>query len=59
MLERELKLLLTHYEYRYLLQLFEGLCDKRVVQTNYYYDTKTQAIRKANTTVRVREKTDA
>ena len=56
MIERELKLLLTHYEYRYLLQLFERRCDKRVIQTNYYYDTKTQAVRKANTTVRIREK---
>ena len=54
--EHEFKMLLTNREYQFLLQLFDHLMTESEAQTNYYYDTRDEAMRKNNVTVRVREK---
>lgn len=54
--ERELKRTLKREEYQWLLVLlkcFPYLCQ---TQINHYYDTDTQALRKDNITLRIREK---
>ena len=54
--EYELKMLLTNREYRFLLDMFNLLTVETDLQTNYYYDTRDETMRKKNVTVRVREK---
>ena len=54
--EHETKYMLTGEEYGYLLKLFEGLPQKRELQTNYYYDTPREELREKNITLRIREK---
>ena len=54
--EFELKLMLSKEQYEKLSEIFPDSKCKKVVQTNYYYDTINLDMRKKNTTVRVREK---
>ena len=54
--EYELKMLLTNREYRFLLDMFNLLTVETDLQTNYYYDTLDEIMRKKNVTIRVREK---
>ena len=54
--EYELKMLLTNREYRFLLDMFNLLTVETDLQTNYYYDTRDETMRKKNVTIRVREK---
>lgn len=53
--EYEIKLLLYRSEYEFLSHLFRCHWDAVTSQTNYYYDTDTQSMRKQNVTVRIRE----
>ena len=54
--EHELKMILTKDEYHFLLLFFDKLMVESGLQTNYYYDSRDEAMRKRNVTVRVREK---
>ena len=54
--EHEVKMLLTRMEYEQIIQVFEKLPCKDIFQTNYYYDTNNQMLRKQNTTMRIRKK---
>ena len=54
--EHELKMMLTKDEHHLLLRLLDKLMVESGLQTNYYYDTRDEVMRKRNTTVRVRQK---
>ena len=54
--EHELKMMLAKDEHRFLLHIFDKLMVESGLQTNYYYDTRDEVMRKRNTTVRVRQK---
>ena len=54
--EHELKMMLTKDEHHFLLHFFDKLMVESGLQTNYYYDTRDEVMRKRNTTVRVRQK---
>ena len=54
--ENELKLMLSDKEYDMLMQSLLPIMTKRLQQTNYYYDTKNELMRKDNVTVRIRQK---
>ena len=54
--EHELKMMLTKDEHHFLLRFFDKLMVESGLQTNYYYDTRDEVMRKRNTTVRVRQK---
>ena len=54
--EHELKMMLTKDEHHFLLRFFDKLMVESGLQTNYYYDTWDEVMRKRNTTVRVRQK---
>ena len=54
--EYELKMMLAKDEYHFLLRFFDKLMVESGLQTNYYYDTRDEVMRKRNTTVRVRQK---
>ena len=54
--EHELKIMLTQDEHHFLLRLLDKLMVKSGLQTNYYYDTRDEVMRKRNVTVRVRQK---
>ena len=54
--EHELKMMLTKDEHHFLLRLFDKLMVESGLQTNYYYDTWDEVMRKRNVTVRVRQK---
>ena len=54
--EHELKMMLTKDEYQFLLYFFDKLMVESGLQTNFYYDTRDEVMRKGNATVRVRQK---
>ena len=54
--EHELKMMLTKDEHHFLLHFFDKLMVESGLQTNYYYDTRDEVMRKRNVTVRVRQK---
>ena len=54
--ENEFKLMLTNEEYERLSCFLQVNTVKPILQTNYYYDTRDQDMRKKNMTVRVRRK---
>ena len=54
--EHELKIMLTKDEHHFLLRFFDKLMVESGLQTNYYYDTWDEVMRKRNVTVRVRQK---
>ena len=54
--EHELKMMLTKDEHHLLLRLLDKLMVESGLQTNYYYDTRDEVMRKRNVTVRVRQK---
>jgi uncharacterized protein YjbK len=54
--EHELKIMLTQDEHHFLLRLLDKLMVESGLQTNYYYDTRDEVMRKRNMTVRVRQK---
>jgi uncharacterized protein YjbK len=54
--EHELKMMLTKDEHHFLLRFFDKLMVESGLQTNYYYDTRDEVMRKRNVTVRVRQK---
>ena len=54
--EHEFKMILNEDEHHFLLRFFCKLMVESGLQTNYYYDTQDEVIRKRNTTVRVRLK---
>lgn len=54
--EHEFKIMLTKDEHYFLLRFFNKLMVESGVQTNYYYDTQDEVMRKRNVTVRVRQK---
>lgn len=54
--EHEFKMILTKDEHRFLLRFFDKLMVESGLQTNYYYDTRDEVMRKRNVTVRVRQK---
>ena len=54
--EHELKMMLTKDEHHFLLHFFDKLMVELGLQTNYYYDTRDEVMRKRNVTVRVRQK---
>jgi uncharacterized protein YjbK len=54
--EYELKYMLTDDEYHMLERILDRLPSVSEIQTNYYYDTESESLRKQNVTVRVREK---
>ena len=54
--EHELKCLLTEDGYGRLLALLEPFPYLREHQTNYYYDTRSEKLRRDNVTMRIREK---
>ena len=54
--EHEFKMMLTKDEHHFLLRFFDKLMVESGLQTNYYYDTRDEVMRKRNTTVRVRQK---
>ena len=54
--EHELKIMLTQDEHHLLLRLLDNLMVESGPQTNYYYDTRDEVMRKRNITVRVRQK---
>ena len=54
--EHELKMMLTQDEHHFLLHFFDKLMGESGLQTNYYYDTRDEVMRKRNVTVRVRQK---
>ena len=54
--EHELKIMLTQDEHHLLLRLLDKLMVESGLQTNYYYDTRDEVMRKRNMTVRVRQK---
>ena len=54
--EHEFKMMLTKDEYHFLLRFFNKMMVQSGLQTNYYYDTRNEDMRKKNVTVRVREK---
>ena len=54
--EHELKIMLTQDEHHLLSRLLDKLMVESGLQTNYYYDTRDEVMRKRNTTVRVRQK---
>ena len=54
--EHELKMMLTKDEHHLLLHLLDKLIVESGLQTNYYYDTRDEVMRKRNVTVRVRQK---
>ena len=54
--EHEFKLMLTKDEHHLLLRFFDKLMVESGLQTNYYYDTRDEVMRKKNATVRVRKK---
>ena len=56
--EHELKMMLTKNEYQFLLHFFDRLMVESGLQTNFYYDTRDEVMRKGNATVRVRQKND-
>ena len=56
--EHELKMMLTKDEHQFLLRFFDKLMVESGLQTNYYYDTRDEGMRKRNVTVRVRQKND-
>lgn len=56
--EHELKMMLTKDEYQFLLHFFDKLMVESGLQTNFYYDTRDEVMRKGNATVRVRQKND-
>ncbi len=54
--EYEFKLMLTNDEYDFLSRFFDAIRTGTVLQTNYYYDTRDEVMRKKNTTVRIRQR---
>ena len=54
--EHELKMMLTKDDHHFLLRFFDKLMVESGLQTNYYYDTRDEVMRKRNVTVRVRQK---
>ena len=54
--EHELKIMLTQDEHHLLSRLLDKLMVESGLQTNYYYDTRDEVMRKRNMTVRVRQK---
>lgn len=56
--EHELKMMLTKDEHHFLLRFFDKHMVESGLQTNYYYDTRDEMIRKRNVTVSVRLKND-
>lgn len=54
--EHEFKVLLSKDEYHILLRFLDKLMVEYGWQTNYYYDTRDEVMRKRNVTVRIRQK---
>ena len=54
--EYEVKMLLSQKHYEQINQLLDKIPYRDNLQTNYYYDTNDQMLRKQNTTMRIRRK---
>ena len=54
--EYEVKMLLSRKQYEQTIQLLDKITYRETFQTNYYYDTNDQMLRKQNTTMRIRRK---
>ena len=54
--EYEVKMLLSRKHYEQIIQLLDNIPYKDAFQTNYYYDTNDQMLRKQNATMRIRRK---